>query len=148
MKILLDVNVVVDILGATEDFLYSYQALDIMMLRGFRPCLLVSEVPVAQCILMAQKLAGEEKSLDALKELLDLCEPLDVTPADLREALKEPLGDFEDALLAWAAKRHDVDLILTRNLRDFKGSPVAVMDPQQFCETYRPDGYKYDLVEL
>ncbi len=47
-----------------------------------------------------------------------------------------------------AAKRHDVDLILTRNLRDFKGSPVAVMDPRQFCETYRPDGYVYDLVEL
>lgn len=148
MKILLDVNVVVDILGATEDFLYSYQALDIMMLRGFHPCLLASEVPVAQYVLMARKLAGKEKSLEALKGLLDLCEPLDVTPADLREALKEPLGDFEDALLAWSAKRHDVDLILTRNLRDFKGSPTAVMDPQRFCEIYRPGGYVYELVEL
>lgn len=148
MKILLDVNVVVDILGATEDFLYSYQAFDIMMLRGFRPCVLVSEVPVAQYVLTARKLAEKERSLEALEELLDLCEPLDVTPADLRGAFNEPLGDFEDALLAWAAKRHDVDLILTRNLRDFKGSPVAVMDPGQFCETYRPDGYVYDLVEL
>lgn len=58
-----------------------------------------------------------------------------VNPADLREALKEPLGDLGDALLAWSAKRRDADLILTRNPPGFQGrsgcghgSPAVLRD--------------------
>lgn len=148
MKVLLDVNVIVDILGATEDVLYSVQALDVMLLRGFQPCMVVSEAATVQYILLARKYAPAEQAVAAIEGISELLTVLDATEADFRNALGEPLGDFEDAMLAWAARRHGVDLIVTRNLRDFRKSPVAAMTPQQFCDAYRPEGYDYDLMVL
>lgn len=148
MKVLLDVNVIVDILGATEDVFYSVQALDVMILRGFQPCMVVSEAATVQYVLSARKYASVDRALAAIEGISELLTVLDTTEADFRNALNEPLGDFEDAMLAWAARRHGADLIVTRNLRDFRKSPVAAMTPQQFCDAYRPEGYDYDLVEL
>lgn len=148
MKVLLDVNVIVDILGATEDVFYSVQALDVIILRGFQPCMVVSEAATVQYVLSARKYTSADRALAAIEGISELLTVLDATEADFRSALNEPLGDFEDAMLAWAARRHGVDLIVTRNLRDFRKSPVAAMTPQQFCDVYRPEGYDYDLVKL
>lgn len=148
MRVLLDVNVIVDILGATEDVLYSAQALDVMLLRGFEPCMVVSEAATVQYVLAARKHASSGRAVEAIEGIAQLLTVLDATEADLHSALRNPFSDFKDAMLAWAAHRHGVDLIVTRNLRDFRNSPVAALSPQQFCDAYRPEGYDYDLIEL
>lgn len=148
MRVLLDVNVIVDILGATEDVLYSFQALDVMLLRQFEPCIAVSAMLTVQYALSARKYMGRLEAVRALSDLADLLTLLDVTESDFHQAAANPLDDFEDAMLAWCAARHGIDLIVTRNLRDFTASSVAVMTPQQFCDAYRPANYEYDLVEL
>ncbi|MCI2242905.1 PIN domain-containing protein [Adlercreutzia faecimuris] len=148
MRILVDVNVIVDILGNTDDFADSFCALDAILLREFEPCLLASMTPTIHYVLAARKYATRAQATQALEALSSLVSVLDVTGADFRAALKSPLVDFEDALIAEAARRHGVDLILTRNLRDFRKSPVAAMSPRQFLEAYRPAGYEYGEVEL
>ena len=145
MKVLLDVDVILDILGATEDVLYSFQALDVMLLKRFEPFMTASMAPTVQYVLSARTYASRPGAVSALKNLTDIIRVLDVTEVDLRRALADPLGDFEDAMIAWAAFRHGIDLIVTRNVRDFAGSPVAAVTPQQFCEIYCPVGYEYDL---
>lgn len=148
MKIMLDANVVVDVLGATEDVFYSFQALDIMLLRSFTPCVAASAMPVIQYVLTARKYASNTESLVALEGVSELVEILDVASVDYQRALADPLGDFEDAMLAWCANRHGIDLIVTRNVKDFHNSPVAVMTPEQFCEAYRPTNYSYAMADL
>lgn len=148
MKVLLDINVIVDILGATEDVFYSFQALDVALLRRFEPCMMVTAAPTIQYVLSARKYATRAGAVTALENLAGLLTVLDVAESDFRQALAHPLRDFEDVMLAWGAARHGVDLILTRNARDFVSSPVAVMTPQQFCDAYRPSNYECDMVEL
>lgn len=148
MRILVDVNVIVDILGSTGDFTDSFCALDVILLREFEPCVLASMTPTIHYVLAARKYATRTQAARALEALSSLVSVLDVTGADFRAALKSPLVDFEDALIAEAAWRHGVDLILTRNLRDFRKSPVAAMSPRQFLKAYRPAGYVYGEVEL
>ena len=148
MKILLDANVAIDVLGATEDVLFSLQALDIMLLRGFQPCVSVSTLPTIHYALAARKLTTKRQALSGKENFSDLVTILDMTDVDFKNALAHPLKDFEDAMLAWSAQRHGADLIVTRNTRDFEGSPVAIMTPQQFCDAYRPPNYEYDLLEL
>ena len=41
-------------------------------------------------------------------------------------------GDYEDDLIACSAKRNDVDVIVTRNKRDFAKSPVPALTPEEF----------------
>jgi len=48
------------------------------------------------------------------------------------------MPDFEDALQAAAALACGAQLIVTRNERDFKGSPVAALNPEAFLRQHGP----------
>ena len=44
--------------------------------------------------------------------------------------------DFEDALQNYSAELNkEIDIIITRNIKDFKYSKLAVMTPDQFLKT-------------
>ena len=45
------------------------------------------------------------------------------------------MTDYEDALLAYCARRHRVDYIITRNVKHFAGSPIVATLPGDFLET-------------
>jgi hypothetical protein len=49
----------------------------------------------------------------------------------LREAATLRWADFEDAVTAAAAHHADCDALVTRNLGDFKRSPVRVLAPAE-----------------
>jgi len=70
----------------------------------------------------------------AMNVIIDSNIVLDVNEEDCREALKLPMQDYEDALLAYCAKRHMIDYIVTRNLKDFVGSPVKATSPEDFLK--------------
>ena len=44
--------------------------------------------------------------------------------------------DFEDAVQAACAKRHFLNLIITRNVKDFVNSPVKAVSPEEFLREY------------
>jgi hypothetical protein len=47
----------------------------------------------------------------------------------VRRALRLNLADFEDAVCAAAAEGAGCDLVVTRNGRDYRQSPVTAVDP-------------------
>jgi PIN domain len=51
---------------------------------------------------------------------------------DALAALELPMQDFEDALQVAAAVACGAQFIITRNVRDFKGSPVPALAPEAF----------------
>ena len=55
---------------------------------------------------------------------------------------------LEDDLIACSAKRNDVDVIVTRNKRDFAKSPVPALTPEEFVSAYKPVDMEYELVEF
>ncbi|NCQ68577.1 MAG: PIN domain-containing protein [Microcystis aeruginosa W13-15] len=58
-----------------------------------------------------------------------------VTDAIIRQALPSPMKDFEDAVTSAVAESEKLEIIITRNLRDFAVSPVPVMLPVDFLLT-------------
>lgn len=65
----------------------------------------------------------------AISDVLDLCEVVPVNDADFRRALGLGLKDFEDAVQVAAALRVGADCLVSRNEKDFKGSPISVRSP-------------------
>ena len=45
--------------------------------------------------------------------------------------------DFEDSIQVSASKFNNVDLILTRNVKDFKGSIIPAKTPDEFLAESR-----------
>ena len=58
--------------------------------------------------------------------------------ADALAAFELPMADFEDALQAASAMACGAQVIVTRNERDFKASPVPAMNPDAFLRKYGP----------
>ncbi|MDR2106162.1 MAG: hypothetical protein LBP24_01995 [Coriobacteriales bacterium] len=70
-------------------------------------------------------------------------ELLDGHPLDCRQALQSDMPDYEDALIAFAARRQEVDFIVTRNKKDFANSPVPALTPGEFVELFKPGSTSY-----
>ncbi|MHB8125796.1 MAG: type II toxin-antitoxin system VapC family toxin [Desulfitobacteriaceae bacterium] len=85
-------------------------------------------------------LRRDYQNSDRAKEMLinffNIFEVIDVTKSDCEKALGLPMDDYEDALLATCAKRRRIELIITRNLKDFAESPVKAISPDDFLTNY------------
>jgi len=71
-----------------------------------------------------------------VQKFLTTVKLIDVLAADVMEALNYPMEDFEDALFAQCAKRIKADYIVTRNPKDFIGSPIPCMEPDVLLDTF------------
>jgi hypothetical protein len=67
-----------------------------------------------------------------LKRLLRLVEVVPVATADARRALELPMAGAEDAFQAAAALAWRADVIVTRNVSDYRCSPVFALSPKAF----------------
>ena len=55
---------------------------------------------------------------------------------EIKQALNSNFRDFEDALQNYSAVLNgEVDLIITRNIKDFKNSELGVMTPESYIKT-------------
>ncbi len=147
MKVLFDVNVIIDVWGKTEDFAYSFEAMDVAIVREFELCITASMTPSIVYLLSARKLMSRKKAHEVFGNW-----PLG--RHSRRDGVRLPScaetlqGDHEDDLIACSAKRNDVDVIVTRNKRDFAKSPAPALTPEEFVSAYKPVDMEYELVEF
>ena len=69
--------------------------------------------------------------------IADLCSFLYVVPtgnAEVLNALKQPMSDFEDALQCSAALAYNARHIIIRNLNDYANAPLPAYSPAEFME--------------
>jgi predicted nucleic acid-binding protein len=69
-------------------------------------------------------------------DLLSWAEVAPTERGDALRALSWPMPDYEDALQAAAAQACGAVWIITRNQRDFAGSPVTALTPEEFLARY------------
>ena len=69
-----------------------------------------------------------------LLRLLRIVEVAAAGTADARRAMELPMADLEDSFQAAAALAWGADTIVTRNIRDFRRSPVRAMTPAVFLK--------------
>ncbi|MDR1205659.1 MAG: hypothetical protein LBL26_09305 [Peptococcaceae bacterium] len=74
-----------------------------------------------------------------MKVLIDNINIIDVTAADVKNALASAMSDYEDAMLAVSGQRWKADYIITRNEKDFRQSPVTALSPQAFLEQFHSE---------
>jgi predicted nucleic acid-binding protein len=131
MKLLIDTNVVLDALMVREPWAASAQAVLLAVSEEKAEGYITASSFTDLYYLLHKYLRDGERTKQALLGLLESINILDVTGTDCAKAFELPLPDYEDALLAYCAKRHKVDRIVTRNPKHFAGSPVPVVSPAE-----------------
>jgi predicted nucleic acid-binding protein len=134
---MVDTNIIIDYLADQAPF--ADQAERIISLcehkdvEGYLTASAVTDI-----YYIMRKIIGHEKTMDSLKLLFSVFEVADVGKSDLIRAMNIGMRDYEDALVAVCAKRVKAECVVTRNIGDFKLSPVPSMLPEAFISRYFP----------
>jgi len=134
-KLFIDTNIVIDLLSRREPFFE--EAAELFSLADKKKIeLSASSLTIANTsyVLLRQMRSNNAKSiLRKLRLILNIL-PLDNKIIGL--ALNdETFSDFEDGLQYFTAIDNEQDIIITRNLKDFKKSKLPTMTAKQFIET-------------
>ncbi len=129
MKVLIDTNVILDVLTKREPHYQS--SASFLKLCGGRITGCLSASQTTDIFYMLRRSGhSPDTAKGILKNLTGHIKVLDIASADVSSALSSDMPDYEDALLAFGAKRHKAEYIVTRNEKDFLLSPVPAIAPK------------------
>ena len=129
-KVFLDTNVVIDLLDKRDPF---YKAAIAIFTLAYKKkiTIYVSPMTYATASYLLRK-HGQEQMRLLLRNFRQLSK---VTIADERivdDALASSFVDYEDALQYYSALSKNVDIIVTRNIKDFQYSKIPVLTPDEY----------------
>lgn len=133
MKILIDTNVILDVLCNRQDFvadsLKVFQYCEANQITGY-----ISALSVPNIVYIMRKELDKEKIREILTTLTSIFTVVDLRETDLMKAAESDFGDYEDAVQSVCAARAKVNFIVTRNVKDFKNSPVPAVKPSELFD--------------
>jgi Na+-transporting NADH:ubiquinone oxidoreductase subunit NqrC len=85
---------------------------------------------------LLRQTARHDKVIDNLKQLLTITDVLPMDREVVSNALNSGFRDFENGLQNFAAMKNDeIDVILTRNLKDYSKSEIGVLTPESYIKS-------------
>ncbi len=133
-RILIDSDIILDVFTDREPF--TEQSSQVLALcetgeiHGF-----VTPVICSNTYYIMRSLSGHDRVIELLRKLCSITGILAMDREIVLQALDTGFRDFEDALQSCSAvARGDIDVILTRNVRDYRQSPLAAMTPEQYLK--------------
>src|SRR5215470_17506269 len=130
MRVLFDTDVILDVLLDRPEFAEPatalFEANEQGLLDGY-----ISAITPVNLFYIAQKLKGAEMARRVVGELLAIFRICPLNQATLQTALPLPLADYEDAVQLASALAADLDVIVTRNLEDYKNASLPVFSPTE-----------------
>ena len=137
-RIFIDSDIILDLLCKREPF-YAFAA-DVFTLGDLGKLELVTtSVVFANVFYILRKTSGIEKAKELLRKLRIIISvvPVDEKTVDL--ALNSKFSDFEDGLQYFTAREHDIRVILTRNIKDYKEKDLVIQTPEQYLKSIKKE---------
>ena len=136
-KLFIDTNIVIDLLSRREPF-YEESAILFSLADKKIIELNISSLTIANTSYTLLRQTNPQKTKEVLRKLRLIANVLPLDDKIVGLALNDDsFSDFEDGLQYFTAIENSQDLIITRNLKDFKASNLPVMTARQFLETMK-----------
>ena len=133
MRLLLDINVLLDVAVQRAGAETSARVIG---LCGRQHDGWLAWHSIATLAYLIERQQSTIVARDFIGELLAWADIAPTSRADALAALGLPMSDFEDALQVAAAMSCGAQYIITRNERDFRGSPVSALSPDAFLRKH------------
>jgi predicted nucleic acid-binding protein len=132
-RIFVDTDVVFDLLAKREPF-YQYAARLFTSADQQELSICVSSL----CFFNLHYILSKQKSASEARKILSRFKVLvNVLPVDdkvIELALNSDFKDFEDAIQYYCAIENGINLLITRNLKDFKHAKIPVISSEDFIK--------------
>ncbi len=131
-KLFIDTNIVIDLLGQREPF-YEEAAKLFSLADRKKIKLIVSSLTFANTNYVLSKLNNSIVARDILTKFKVLVTVVELNDKIIELSLNDKaFSDFEDGLKYYSAIEYEADIIITRNLKDFKSSKIPVITAQTY----------------
>lgn len=95
----------------------------------------MSAVSINNIYYIVRKFLGHKKTIEVIEMLVEMTEIIGTTKKEIIQALNSNFSDFEDSIQYESAiSAKNIDAIITRNLKDFRASSIAVLTPLNFLK--------------
>jgi len=132
IRLLIDTNIIIDLLAKRERF-YPEAAALFSLADKNKLTLTVSSLTFANTNYILSKLKSNNEARTILRKFKVLVETLALNDKITELALNdERFSDFEDGLQYYSTIENQIDIIITRNLKDFKNSKIPVMTAKEY----------------
>jgi predicted nucleic acid-binding protein len=128
VKLLLDINVVLDVLLAREPWGRDASRLFAMMPSGRVEAYVAGHAVTTAHYIMGRAVE-RSTALTALADLLRIVDVVPVSKTDFIEAMALEFRDIEDAVQAVCALKVGAEVIVTRDAGDFAGFVIPAIPP-------------------
>ena len=136
MKIFLDSDVLLDFLTGRD---YQLEEIKIIIGKGINKeiQLFTSSLIIANIFYFISKVENSKKAKSKIEKLLSFIKIANVGEQEIFDAVKSKFKDFEDAIQNFSAVNSKLDIIITRNIKDFKLSSLPILSPKEFLVTIK-----------
>ncbi|HEY1017925.1 MAG TPA: PIN domain-containing protein [Sediminibacterium sp.] len=132
-RIFLDTNILVDLIADRKPF-SKYAVTIFNAAESKKIKLFTSSHTIATTYYLLKKYVDEKGLRQILLGLFDYITIIPVDEEVLLKGLRSNQKDFEDSIQIYCATSVEkMDCIVTRNLKDFKGSEIPVLAPDELC---------------
>ena len=131
MTIALDTNVLIGAINEQGDY-KTDQTLLVKVAEGKADGIITAN-SITDIYYILRKRIGDTRTREAIWNLMAVFEVADVNAQIYAAALSSPMKDFEDAVLAFCARKSGAEYIVTRDIGfiDEENSPVKAVSPKE-----------------
>jgi len=133
-NLFIDTDVIIDFLADRKPFSREAAVIFSLAEQGIIN-LYASSLTFSNLYYVLCKFENKNKVIEKLERLSELFKILNVDEKIIKRSLKSKMPDFEASIQYHCAQafKH-IDLIITRNIKDFKDVDISVMTPGDFLK--------------
>lgn len=134
-KIFIDSDVVIDFFTDREPFANPASEIFELNEQGILE-LYISAVSINNIYYIVRKYLGQKRAIQTIEVLTEMIQIVGTTREEIVQALKNDFKDFEDSIQYSTALTIDgVEAIITRNIKDYDKSEIAVFTPENYLKS-------------
>ena len=139
MLLFLDTNIVLDLLLEKQREPHYVDAAQLVSLTDKQKIkITTASLTIATANYLLTKIVGHEKAKEVLLKLMLICDVESIDKEIVRQALTSTtFKDTEDGMQYYCAVKAAADIIITRDLKDFKASALPTMSAKEFLTHYK-----------
>ena len=130
-KVFVDTDVIFDLLAKRDPFYFAAARLFTLADEG-RIQIYISALSLANIHYLISKLTSAKEAKQIIRKFKVLVQVTALDEKIIDLALNSDFSDFEDAIQYYSALQNNIDVLITRNLKDYKKAQISVLTARDF----------------
>jgi predicted nucleic acid-binding protein len=135
IHLFVDSDIILDLLAKREPY-YIHAAKLFTLIDQQEVTAYTSPIVFANLHYLLKKMSSNKSALKSLRKLKTFINVLPTDERVIEQSSNSDFSDFEDAIQYFTSVNNGINLIITRNTKDFKKGKISISTAEEFIKTW------------